>query len=449
VTQAAPTSGDQGSVPLYPGPSTYPGPTTYPGRTAAVTVGPIPPAPVPGDDGAPQPYTPPPRMREWSLFARTPDYSLNGGLPLSGASIIRRHLGVDTAVVTTPYSPAAFDKLQPSCGIELWRDGRQEFTGLVDELNPSWDVESGQAVIKVQCVGDMVHLADRLAFPDPGDEADDQVINDYWAFTGLASSAMQRLIDDQAGPRAHPDRRVRGLVIGADPGLGTSRTWTALFPSVLEQLTLMSVASGANLGVRMRASTGRLTADIVAPQNLADSIKFSADMSNLSGFDWRISAPTVTRALAAGQGDLHARMRRMAASTDPLATQWGRQIWTYIDRRDTEDPAELITAAQDALADGGPTVSLAVTLQDSEAATYGRDWNIGDRITVYVGLPGQRKPGTVSDVVREIRFDVDNKGAETIRPAIGSFDAKATVPTPTQQQLARVGRSLRGLIART
>lgn len=421
------------STPLYPSPTTFPGLGAVPAGAA--------------------PFTPTRLAGEWIMFARDPGYALNGALPILSAQAVRRHLGVDTAVVQTPFTPEAFGRLQPSCGLELWRDGRQEFAGLVSEVNPTWDATTGQAVLRVQAVGDQQHLADRLTFPDPLRAADDQIVNDYWTYTGAASTAMRQLISDQAGPTCRPERRVAGLVMGADPGVGLVRSWSGLFDSVMDQLTVMSVASGANLGVRMRASRGRLTASIVAPRDMSGSIKFSANLSNLVGVDYRIAAPTVTHALVAGQGELHARVRKMAATSDPLALMWGRQMWSYLDRRDTAEIAELNQAAADALADGGPTVSLVVTLTDSEAATYGTDWDVGDRVTVYVGIPDvngeTRSVATVEDVVREIYFSVEADGSESIRPAIGSFDAKAAIPTPTQQQLAQVGLSLRRLIART
>ena len=241
-----------------------------------------------------------------------------------------------------------------------------------------------------------------------------------------------------------------GLTLGDDPGTGVSRTWSALFNSdgnALGTLQKMSVASGANLGLRMTASAGVLRVDITAPRNIPTAV-FSADLSNLVAYDYSESAPTVTHALSAGQGDLKARQRKLAATTDPIALQWRRQRWSYIDRRDTADVAELLQEAQDALGEGGPTVSLTVTLTDSDAATYGVDWQLGDRISVYVGLPGLPKPAVVADVVREIQFEVDEMGAEKIRPAIGSYDATAVIPTPTQRQLSLLGAKLSSLEAR-
>jgi hypothetical protein len=63
-----------------------------------------------------------------------------------------------------------------------------------------------------------------------------------------ASTAMLQLISDQAGPTCRADRQIPGLTFGADPGVGLSRVWSALFTPVLDQLALMSVASGRTWG---------------------------------------------------------------------------------------------------------------------------------------------------------------------------------------------------------
>jgi hypothetical protein len=397
------------------------------------------------------PVPPPSVLRqfhEWVMFARGIDYAPTVPLPILSAQIIVRHMGVGKAVVSTDYTEDRWQALGPGNGLTIWRDGRQEFTGLVSTRSITWDRDSGQAALQVECEGDEGHLADRLVFPDPMNPADAQTVNDYWTFTGTASSAMRRLISDQAGPTCRPDRQISGLVLGADPGRGTSRTWRSLFDaegSVLGTLASFSVASGSDLGLRLTAAPGSLTIDITAPRDLASSAVFSADLSNLVGFEYSESAPTVTHALSAGSGTLKARIRRLATTFDPLALQWRRQRWSYVDQSDTGIPSDLVNAAQDALAQGGPTVSVSTILADSDAATYGVDWQLGDRVTIYVGLPGQTKPAVVSDVVREVLLEIDASGAETIRPAIGTYDAKALLPTPTQRQLANIGAQLANL----
>jgi hypothetical protein len=361
---------------------------------------------------------------------------------------VRRHLGVSTCVLTTPYTEARYASLQPGHGVELYRDGRQEFTGLVAALDLDWDGQTGQRTITVQAEGDETVLADSLVFPDPLRAADDQTVNDYWktrvagtATAKTASAAMYQLISDMVGATAKADRQITGLTLGADPGVGLSRIWSALFnekDNALGTLTAISVASGA----------GVLTVTVVQPRNLASAVRFSADLGNLVGFHHHIERPKVTHALAAGQGDLHLRVRKLVATVDAFALSWGRRIWAYIDRRDTADTTELTAAATDALEDGVPSVSLTCDLRDTVGARYGVDYDLGDKVTVYVGFPGETKVATVADVIREIAFEVFPTGAERITPAIGSWDAKAVIPTPTQKQLLRVGQRLAGLEAR-
>lgn len=396
-------------------------------------------------------YVPPQRVtsHEWAMFARDTDFNPSVALPIISAQIVVRHMGVGRAIVTTTYTAERWAALQPGRGVIVYRDGVVRFTGPVEDVGVDWDAESGRAIITAACASDEAVLADRMVFPDPLRAADDQTVSDYWRYTGVASTAMWQLISDQAGPTCRADRQVPGLTLGADPAVGQSRTWSTLFTrdgNLLQRLGLMSRVSGVDLGVRVLGAAGSLTVDVVQPRPLADSVRFSPDLSNLVGFSYRNVAPTVTHALSAGQGDLKLRVRELAVTTDPLALEWARQRWAYIDRRDTADLAELAKASEDALAEGGPTVDLSVTLTDSEAATFGRDWDLGDRVTVYVGMPGEPVT-TVADVVREIAFTVTEDGAEKITPAIGTADATALPKPPTQQRLREVGLGLASLVS--
>jgi len=82
----------------------------------------------------------------------------------------------------------------------------------------------------------------------------------------------------------------------------------------------------------------------------------------------------------------------------------------------------------------------------SEAATYGTDWDLGDKVTAYVGLPDQPKVAVVNDVIREITFTVTADGLERVEPAIGDVSARTFLPTPQQRDLATVSARTAALI---
>ena len=393
-------------------------------------------------------------MPRWELFSRGRGraYDLTGGLPLSSFKGMLRHLGVDAGVVETPYTPEAFARTDKGCGVVVHRDGLQVFSGLIaSERSMGWDSERGKATIKVQVLGDNAHLARRIVYPDPARSGAAQSTLAYWTKSGAATStAMLALISDQLGPAARSERRVPGIYLAEDPGVGPARSWKFRFDNVLEALTKMSIASKANLGVRITTTPDGLRAAVYAPRNKADTIKFSADLSNLHGFDYRQTAPEATYALAGGKGDLTARLlaEYTSAVGDDLA--WGLRSEVFVDRTNEDDPAELAQAAADTVTEGAGQTSLTCTLTDSQAARYGLDWgpDPGDLVTVYVGLPGQTKVATVADVVREIALQVNNAGVETIRPAIGTDAATSKAPGLSAKRLAAVARRLATLETR-
>lgn len=389
-----------------------------------------------------------PARHTWVAFARDRDYNETVALPILSANAVVRHVGVGRAVLTTDYTRERWDALQPGFGLILYRDGRAEFSGPVVAVQASYDENDGRMTIQVEAASDEVLLDNRIVFPDPASADGATPTRDYWTFTGKASAAMRQLISDQAGATAHVSRRVAGMVLGPDPNVGVSRSWSGLFTSdgrLLEKLAAMSSASGLDLGVRLVGAGGSLTASVTQPNDKTQSMRFSVGLKNLRGYTYRLAAPTVTNAIAMGQGDLAARQRRAAATTDALALEWRLPRWELVDRRDTSDLTELQTAADDALVDGGQTIELTVTLTDSQAATYGSDWRLGDRIRIYVGPAGEPEIADVADVVREIAFEVRADGSESITPAVGTADATALPSSPTQKQLRAVGLRLSAL----
>jgi hypothetical protein len=378
----------------------------------------------------------------WQAFTRDAGYQLSGGVPLVAVKGVRRHLGVDACELTVPFDPDTYGRLAPGCGFVVQRDGRQQASCLVGSSRAvQWDAGSGEATITVQGLGDDQHLADRLTYPSPGAAPDAQTA-DYWQRTTVASTAMWQLIREQAGPGAQASRRVPTLVMGDDPLTGTSRLWSTQWAPLLDTLTEWGVLSGADLGVRVVTTPDGLRADVYAPRDLSAAVRFSASLQNLTGWEFEQVPPSVTFAVNAGPGNLAARTRRWSQSVNVADLAWGRRIEQLIDSRDENSATNLAQGAADAIAQGIGTVALSTETADSPAVAYGVDWDLGDRVTVHVGLPGSTTAATVVDLVREVAFEVDDRGRETITPAVGTSDAKAIRPGPTQKTLGKVAAGL-------
>lgn len=378
----------------------------------------------------------------WAAFSRDSGYQLTGGLPIRSLKAVVRHVGVDTCELTTPYTPEAYGRLAPGCGIVATRDGAQQFSGMVGAgRRIEYDGSTGAAFITVQALGDDVHLADRLVYPSPALDPTAQTA-DYWTFTGPASSAMWALIAQQAGPQAQAARRVPTLVMGADPGVGVSRLWSSQFDNLAATLEAWSVLSTVDVGVRLVSTADGLRADLYVPRDVSAGVRFSASLTNLLGWTFEQAPPSVTYAVCAGQGDLHLRTRRVAQTSNAGDLAWGRRIEQLVDSRDEADTTKLQQNAVDAIVTGTGTAAVTLKARDTLAARYGVDWTLGDRVTVHIGLPGGTTAATVTDLVREVALSVDERGRETITPAVGTNDAKAMQPGPTQAALADVAAGL-------
>jgi hypothetical protein len=261
---------------------------------------------------------------------------------------------------------------------------------------------------------------------------------------------MRLLIDQQAGQGAYTaqdffgyPRAVSGLTIGADPVVGTSRVWREQWANLLDTLAAWSVLSGLDLGIRITTLAGGvLRADVYVPRDLSAGVRFSANLTNLAGWDYVEQPPSVITAIAAGAGDLKTRLRQVTYNTTPRDLAWGRLIERYIDQRQETDAGKLLQSSVDEVAQGGGTQSLSLSPIDSTVSTWGEQYELGDRVTVHVGLPGGPTVATVVDLVREIAFEVQGNGAERITPAVGTTDAKAVRPGWSQKQLATVAAGL-------
>ncbi|SDG94993.1 Gp37-like protein [Klenkia brasiliensis] len=384
-------------------------------------------------------------MADWSVWSRDTALALGDELPFSSLTLLLKHLDVSTGIVMFPFTPQRWNDTGPGCGVVARRDGVDLLTGPVVEQQLLWDAGSERALIKLMVEGDETRLADRIVWPDPTRQPDAQSTVDYWTATETPSAGMLRLVREQAGSSAQADYRIPRLYLGPDPGIGAAQPWSFRYDGLLDALATMSVRSGANIAPRLTSTVDGLRLDVIAPRNLAASVDFTVELGNLTGVTFRRGRPDVTDAVTAGGGDLKLRLQRVVTTTDAEDLAWLLRRWRYIDRRDTTDTAELLKSAADGVAGGQGMQSVAFALADTGDVRYGVDWGPypGDTVTVYVAVPGFGDPvGTVVDVVRQIRLDVDEDGAEAITPAVGGPDATVK-PTPASRAVAaRVGTRL-------
>lgn len=222
----------------------------------------------------------------------------------------------------------------------------------------------------------------------------------YDVRTGDAETVMKGYVNYNIGPGAPTARRgklAQKLTMATNLHRGRTVTKSARFYKLLDLLS--EIGAYADLDFRIRQIGSQLVFDVIVPNDRTDFISFDIENGTLENQSIEMSAPELTRAIVAGQGEAELRQFLMRTSTDSLQSEqdWGRIIEEFIDQRQTDDLAELQQAGDERLAEAGFTnVAVKAVPADEYTREYGIDWNLNDLVKVVVN--GQSRTTRVTEV---------------------------------------------------
>lgn len=256
---------------------------------------------------------------------------------------------------------------------------------------------------------DTVILDERLAYPTPSTADVTLQTSEYDTQSGLASTTIYGFIDRNIGPSAPVARKITNLTLTADTGFGSTVSASARFES-LGQI-VRKLAQIDRLGFDIVQVGTNLVFTVFQPQDLSASIRMDINNDRLASSDYGYTAPTVTRAIVAGQGEGATRtfLEVTTAGSTAAESTWSRRIEQFIDGRSSNDATELTDAGTSVLNENGQTITaLSVQPTDMDSMRYQIDWNLGDTIAVVVGFD------TVTQIVQEVGISVESDGVRLI-----------------------------------
>ena len=345
---------------------------------------------------------------------------------LPGLKLVQRFNNVGTWEITLPADDPIADELRAT-GAGIIVNGETGVfmsgftTSAVKEITPNNPVGTWT----IQGVDDSVILGERLAYPTPGTADVTAQTIETDARTGLASTIMYEYVDVNIGPSAPVARQIPFLSLAADTGLGSTVHKTARF-RVLGEL-LSEIGSIDPIGFQILQSGNDLEFSCYAPTDRTGEIRLDVVNDTLSKSSYGYGVPSVTRAIVGGTGQGTARTFLEVSDTESLAaeTSWNRRIETFVDQNNEADSAVLNQAGLETIADGGRTATSVSVLPSSDLTmTYGRDWYLGDRVTVVVG--DQEVSATVTETAITVASDGIRIGATVGDPSGVDFDALIT-----------------------
>lgn len=340
------------------------------------------------------------------VWAVDPERVRRGQLEAVSCTAVLRDADVGTFSVT-----AAMDSLTARV-VEGWRviiqDGDQTvLSGPIDSIAP----DLAEGTVTLVGVDDLVHLRDRLTYPNPGQPAGAQG-DAYWVYSAAASNVIVNLIYRNAGVGALAERVVPGLVHAVLGGgnLGETVTARLRFKNVLDECRSLARVGGVTFSIAQEPDN-RLVTRFRVPEDRSRAVRFTAGNGGATEGNYALAAATRTVAIVAGQGQGAARtiIERSRPST------WGRRIEEFKDQRDTDDFAELEQSATEQLDEGAAGASATFTVVETAGLRFGTDFQLGDIVTVEVGAL------TISEPVRAVELAWDGHG-RTASLKLGDHD---------------------------
>jgi len=323
--------------------------------------------------------------------------------PYESAEVVARVNDVSTWRVTLPTDTAAGEMFATDtfARLEIAVDGIAWRSGPVSHLERTVDIDGD--VLSVAGVDDTIWLARRNAHPQPGTAAPPYATTAYDVHNGNVAAVLAELVRVNAGPTAVMARQVPGLIVPVPAPAGSVVTVSARWQNLLSLCQDTARPDGIVFDV----------VDLVfhAYAAVNRGAVFSAGLETLAAWTLIADAATANKVVVAGQGAGTARLIRETSDPDSIST-WGLAE-TFQDRRDTADVAELDKAGTETIAAGVKPVTVVFTPLDTDGQTFGRDWQLGDVVTVQAGAL------TVIDQIREIHVTLDAAGA-TVTPSVGA-----------------------------
>lgn len=375
---------------------------------------PPPPPPPPIDPGPfPEPVPTPGEVREAQtprirVFVRDANFVRIAELDTySKLQVVLRFNDVSTWALDVP---GGSDLLRFGRGLIVQRDDTVLVSGPIRYLQQIGTGDDDTTTASGP--DDTVVLKDRLAVPYPAGPPYDAAA--YDVRTAAAETVLAGYVDANAGPGAIPARRVAGLTLAPNQGRGPTLTGRARFDNLLAKLQEVAL-SGGGLGFRVGQVGSGLQFQVYTPTDRSATAQFSRALGNLRGFQYTAKSSEGNYVYVGGGGEGTERLFREGGDTSSQML-FGR-IEQFRDRRDTTDTTELDQTIDEELARAADQTGLQIEPIDTPQLAFGRDYALGDRVTVVVN--GQ----TIQDAVRQVTLTVTPEDGIVVQPVVGSPDA--------------------------
>lgn len=303
----------------------------------------------------------------------------------------------------------------PGSGIVVSSKTTTLFSGPTTYAKNVADLVNPEGYWEIEGATDNIILTEKLAYPTPTTaDVENQSIS-YDTRVGKAQKIMKDYVKANIGSDAPIERKITNLIIESGETLGPTLTYSARFDN-LNRL-IYAIATVSKLSYDIVQNGSDLIFKVFEPTDRSATIRLDIDNGQLEKTEYTYRAPEVTRVIVGGAGALTQREFIKRSSTESLAaeTLWGRQIEVFKDNRSAQSTEELENSGDEELEERGKTIeTIVIVPSDNPNMLYGKDWFLGDTVSVIVGNT------TITQIVKEVAVVVNSSGLN-IKATVGEI----------------------------
>lgn len=345
----------------------------------------------------------------------TPDYVKLGVLPVLAGTVILRRNEVSTFTLTVNGNHDGWKRFRRGHRVVIWEGDRQVLAGPITTVSKSYSAGVREVVLAGS--SDMLWLAQRVTLPDPAVHPASPAGDAYYKRSGNAETLIRDLVRLNVGQDARLVRRAP-LVMAPNGNRGGQVSLNSRFKVVLDEAHALALVGGVTFQTVQEGGSTRF--EFRDQRDRTRHVRLSPLNGGVTDYDLSESAPEVTHVIVAGQGEGVDRTIRVVEAPD-YPGPWGVYAEEFRDRRDTDDLNELMQAGRERLEEGQATASVSLTIGDAARWRFGQHFDLGDRITVNLGVDG-----IIQDLVQVADMSWDANGRTTkltVGPTLSEDDA--------------------------
>lgn len=320
-------------------------------------------------------------MSDWQLFWRDGDHNLVAAIDVFDSfetTILLNDAG--GWVLRLPADALAASRMRLERGISgvvLKRGAAVVMSGPAEHVKLIEHPDGN--VLEIEGVSEIGIVARYLAWPQPfnlpNQEAD--------VFTDVAENAIRHYIGGNMGASAWEYRRYPNLDMGPYSGHGLEVTGRARWDNLLELCQSLALKGGVRFDLRQKSDSAGLIFTCGVPADKSGEVVFSPQMGNVTEATLEQATPTANWVIVGGEGEGTDRVVADGGDNESIAAHGRREL--FVDQRDASDPVELAEAIAAALSNGGEMFGVQIAPIDTQPWTFPDDYDVGVRVSVYVG----------------------------------------------------------------